>query len=154
MYILAGTLENACGDPAIATLLYYIKKFFSIIQIIGPIVAMVGLTTHLIKLYSNPDNKKYHPLLKNWLIAFLILTFVPLIVNLTMNLLASVDGEGFDLAQCWVNAEANASTDKTNGNPSSQPSNSNKTKKSITNSIINNNGVLNNTNGNSTNNTP
>ena len=91
---------QSCSDPGLAYLLFFVKRFLNVIQIIGPIVALVGLTIHLIKLMTNPEDKKNKPLIKNWLIALLLLFFVPVIINLVMTLL---DGK-FDLPTCWNEA--------------------------------------------------
>ena len=90
-----------CSDPALAYVLFYIKKFLTVIQIIGPIVAIIGLTMHLIKMMTSPDNKKNNGLIKNWIIAFLLLFFVPVIINVVMMLF----NEKFDLPTCWNKAE-------------------------------------------------
>lgn len=106
MYILAyekisQDIINACGSSAIANLLSITKKALNIIQIIGPILAIVALAVCFIKLMTNPDEKKYKAGLKNSLIALVILFLVPFVINLTM----SLTDESFDLAKCWNNAE-------------------------------------------------
>lgn len=107
MYILAyerisQDIIEACGSSAIANLLSITKTVVNLIQLIGPIIAMVALTTCFIKLMTNPDEKKYKAGLKNSLIALVVLFLVPFLINLTM----SLTDESFDLAKCWNNAEA------------------------------------------------
>lgn len=63
MYIVAyermsQDIIEACGSSAIANLLSITKTVVNIIQLIGPIVAMVALATCFIKLMTNPDEKK------------------------------------------------------------------------------------------------
>ena len=65
------------------------------------VVAIVGLTVHLIRMMSDPDNKKNKGLIKNWLIALLLLFFLPALINVVMMLF---NGK-FDLATCWNKAE-------------------------------------------------
>lgn len=106
MYILeyeriSEDIIDACGSSAIANLLSITKTIVNIIQIIGPILAMVGLAVCFIKLMTNPEEKKYKAGLKNSLIALIVLFMVPFLVNLTM----SLTDESFDLAKCWNNAE-------------------------------------------------
>lgn len=106
MYILAyerisQDIIDSCGNVGIANLLNITKTIVNLIQIIGPIIAMVSLTICFIKLMTNPEEKKYKASLKNSLMALVILFLVPFLVNLTM----SLADESFDLAKCWNNAE-------------------------------------------------
>lgn len=134
--------EKQCSTPALAHLLVIVKIFLNVIYIIGPIVALVGLFIHLIKLISNPDNKKYKPLVKNWLIALLMLFLLPIIINVVMNL---VDTAGFQLGRCWKIAEIN----DYNGNYND--SNIGGNKKHFFNLGGNNNSTNNNSNNNGSN---
>ena len=90
-------ITTTCNDPGLAYVLFYIKRFINVIQIIGPLVAIVGLSIHFIKLMTNPDEKKNKNLIKNWVTALLLLFFVPVIINVVMMLF---DGS-FDLPTCW-----------------------------------------------------
>ena len=90
-----------CSDIALAYVLFYVKKFLTIIQIVGPIVAIIGLTVHLIRMMSDPDNKKNKGLIKNWLIAILLLFFLPALINVVMMMF---NGK-FDLPTCWNKAD-------------------------------------------------
>lgn len=106
MYILAyerisQDIIEACGSSAIANLLSITKTIVNLIQLIGPIVAMVALAVCFTRLMTNPDEKKYKAGLKNSLIALVVLFLVPFLINLTM----SLADESFDLAKCWNNAE-------------------------------------------------
>lgn len=105
-------LLQTCSDPALAHLLYYVKKFLNMIQLIGPLVAIVGLSIHIIRYISSPDSKKNKGLIKNWAIALFMLFLVPMIINLTMKLL---DGS-FDLPTCWNDAEEIAKSNDSNDN--------------------------------------
>ena len=92
---------EACGSIGIAGLINIVKTLLSLIQIIGPILCMIALTINFIKLMSNPDEKKYKPIIKNCIMALVILFMVPLIINVVMRFA----DESFDLAKCWNNAE-------------------------------------------------
>ena len=92
---------EACGSIGIAGLINIVKTVLSLIQIAGPILCMIALAINFIKLMSNPEEKKYKPIIKNCILALVILFMVPFIVNLVMRLA----DESFDLAKCWNNAE-------------------------------------------------
>lgn len=90
-------ITSNCTDPALAGILYIIKKFMDILWIVGPICAIVGAAIALVKLMSNPDEKKYKNIFRNMIIALLILFFLPAIVNVVMNLF----DDNFEVAACW-----------------------------------------------------
>lgn len=102
MFIL--DITNTCADPGLANILSIIKKALNIIQILGPIIAIVGIAISIIKLMSNPEDKKAKPALKNNLIALIFLFMIPFIINLTMKVIAE-STDTFNLAECWVSAE-------------------------------------------------
>ena len=113
IYILEETNESiidACGGIVLANIISIAKRILDLIQLVGPIIALVSLTICFIKLMTNPDDKKLKAGLKNSLIALVILFLVPFMVNLTMSL---VD-DTFSLAKCWNNAEEVASFDNDN----------------------------------------
>lgn len=95
MNILA--IINECGDPGLAKILQIIKSALGLIQMIGPIVAIISIVINLIKLMASPDEKKYKNLIRNWLIAFVMLFLLPIIINLVMALLDS----SFRISSCW-----------------------------------------------------
>lgn len=95
------TMIETCQDPALANSLLLVKKFLSFVQLIGPIIGMVGLTIHLIKLFVNPENKKHKSLITNWIMAILLLFFFPGLINTFMYLL----DDSFELTRCWNYAE-------------------------------------------------
>lgn len=90
-------VSTTCSDPGLAQILKIIRTFLKLVQIIGPIIAMVALVMNLIKLMSNPDNKKYATLIRNWAIALFMLFLLPVFINLVMGWL---DGS-FSVASCW-----------------------------------------------------
>lgn len=95
MNILA--LVNQCSDPGLAHILGIIKSVLGLIQMIGPIVALVSIIINLIKLMSSPDEKKYKNLIKNWLVAFIMLFILPVIINVVMSLF----DDSFTISSCW-----------------------------------------------------
>lgn len=99
---VSSDIIEACGSVGIAGLLNIVKTILSTIQIIGPILCMVALAINFIKLMTNPEEKKYKPIIKNCIMALVILFMVPFIVNLVM----SLADESFNLAKCWNNAES------------------------------------------------
>ncbi len=103
-------IVDACGSIGIANILSITKKILNIIQIIGPILAMVALAICFIRLMTNPDEKKYKAGLKNSITALVLLFLIPFLVNLTM----SLADESFDIAKCWNNAEAVISSESEN----------------------------------------
>lgn len=101
MFLIAANMLETCSDPALANSLLLVKKFLGFVQFIGPIVGMVGLTIHLIKLFVNPENKKNNKLITNWIMAILLLFFFPGLLNAFMYLL----DDSFELTRCWNYAE-------------------------------------------------
>lgn len=91
------TVINQCGDPGLAHILGIIKSVLGLIQMIGPIVAIVSIIINLIKLMSSPEEKKYKNLIKNWLIALFMLFILPVIVNVVMSLF----DDSFKISSCW-----------------------------------------------------
>lgn len=90
-----------CSDYGLVNLFVIAKRFFTILQIIVPIIAILFLAVNVIKMVVNPDEKKNMKAFYNWLIAFVIIFFLPTIVNTTMGLL----GENYSISSCWNNAE-------------------------------------------------
>lgn len=96
----AGQLVEICGDAGLAHILVIVRRFLNVVYIIGPIVALVGLTYHLVKLVFSPDGKKNKQSIKNWLIAFLMLFLVPILINVVLGLFDNK----FQFASCWTHA--------------------------------------------------
>ena len=92
---------SACSDPALAALLSFVKKTISLIQLIGPILALISLSLHLIRLVKNPDDKKGLPRIKNSIIALLLLFFIPMFVNVVMGWMDTSN----HFSSCWNNAD-------------------------------------------------
>ena len=99
------SLGSACSDPALANILATVKRILSFVQIIGPILAIVSLSIHLVMLVKDPDDKDKKKLHKihNSIIALMVLFFVPVIVNAAFSLL----GDNTNFSSCWNNASTN-----------------------------------------------
>ena len=99
MFIL--DIASNCNNYAIVSLFVIAKKMFTIIQILAPILAIIGLGINLVKSVIDPDNKKNFSQYKNWLLALVIVFAIPTIINATMGIL----GENYSITSCWNNAE-------------------------------------------------
>lgn len=95
MFIL--DLVDVCGSVELAHILGIIKNVLGKIQLIGPILGIVGLILALIKLMANPDDKKTKNSIRNWAIAIFMLFLIPVIINLVVRLF----DDNFQLAACW-----------------------------------------------------
>ena len=107
-------LEVTCSNPGIIQIAKILKTVFQMIQIIGPILAMVSLGILFFRLmvfdYDERTNvnatKKYIGVKKqvrNALLALVITFFLPYIVSLVMNMTFMVDN--FTVAECWSEAD-------------------------------------------------
>ena len=115
-------LSSACNDPGLQSVLAIVKNILSLIQIIGPILAIIMLAVHLIRMMKNPDDKKGLPRVHNTLLALALLFFIPMFVNALFGIL----GESTTFSSCW-NSAANKTSSNTTYipvDPSQKPSNS------------------------------
>ena len=94
---------SACNDPGLIPILVAIKKMLSLMQIIGPILALVMMAINLIMLVNNPENKKAIPKIRNSAIALVVLFMVPVIVNAFFGLLDN----STSISSCWNSAVTN-----------------------------------------------
>ena len=51
-------VASACSDPGLASILMIVKSMVTMIQIIAPLLLIVMLAIHFIRLVKNPDEKK------------------------------------------------------------------------------------------------
>lgn len=93
-------IMSECSSPAMGSVLVIVKRILNVIQIIGPILLIIALIIHLIKLMGNPDDKKLLPKIRNSAIAAVLLFFIPMLVDVVMGML----GENFSISQCWNTA--------------------------------------------------
>ena len=99
-------IGSACSDPGLAAILAVVKKLLTIIQIIGPILAIISLAFHISMMVKDPEDKKRFPKIRNSAIALLILFFVPVIVNVVFGWMDN----STTLSSCWNNASSNTSS--------------------------------------------
>ncbi len=110
-------LETTCSDYGLARILYTVKKGLNLIQLMGPILAMLALYINFTKLTANPEEKKYKKGIINTLVATLLLFFVPILVNITMTVLNNSGIKGTNnIPKCWVDAEKTYNKIKNNSN--------------------------------------
>ena len=101
-----------CGG--IYPILMVLKRGLTIIQILGPILAIVSLMITLFKMVGNSDigemekNKKR---IKNSLIALVTVFFIPLFINIVMYLV----GNNTVLTECWNNLDNMGQVSPSNG---------------------------------------
>lgn len=99
---------SGCSDPGLGFILKIIKTFFTIIEVIAPIVLIVSLFILFTKLVSDPDNKKLINNVKNAIIACVIIFLIPFIVNLVMLII----GEKYTFSECWNSAYTSSGSGK------------------------------------------
>ena len=97
---------NECSSKDLEVFFGIVKNILNLIHIIGPILLIVALIMHFIKLMSNPDDKKLLPKIRNSIIATILLFFIPTIVNVVMG---TIDNS-YDISACWNSVESTSST--------------------------------------------
>ena len=97
MYILFDDLSKICSDVTLANILLICKRLLRLIQIIGPILAIVALAIVFVRYVINPEDKKLKNKIKNCLLALVLLFLTPTIVNMVM---VSLD-DRFSISTCW-----------------------------------------------------
>ena len=131
-----------CNDGIIGSFIYIFKNILNIIWIAGPILSILSLTINITMLAKDPDEKKTIKKIKNSVIALVILFFIPVLVNVVINL---VDN---DFSDCWNSVEK-----KANLNPIyMDPTGDNKKKSIISNPNSYEKGQKSNTTNTTTNN--
>ena len=98
-------LGNCCSDNILAGLLKITGNIISLIQIIVPIILIVMLMIDLIKMMSNPDNKKGLKSIENKFIAAFLVFMIPTILNVTINIASNSSSKSFDFARCMKEAK-------------------------------------------------
>ncbi len=100
-------LEVTCADPGIIQITKVLKTLFQMIQILGPILAMVSLGIIFFKSVVASDQKDFESnkkKIKNCIIALLITFFLPIFVNLTMA--ATFMKDTFEISSCWKEVDS------------------------------------------------
>lgn len=97
-------IETTCSEPALAAILLVVKNILGILQIIGPIAAIVSIMWQFAKLTVNPDDKKGLSKIRNSAIALIVLFLVPAATNAFFALL----DDSFVISDCWNNTRSAA----------------------------------------------
>lgn len=92
---------RVCKNESILPILNVVQKIVTLIQIIVPILLLIWATISFIRLINNPDEKKGLKPILNQFLAAAIVFFIPLIVNITMQIL----GDNTDFSTCWKQAK-------------------------------------------------
>ena len=88
---------NECSSPALSNILSIFKRIINFVQIIGPILLIIGMTFNLVKVMNDPEDKKLKKNILNSLIAAVVIFFIPVFLNAMMSLL----GNNFTISACW-----------------------------------------------------
>lgn len=96
-------ITTTCNDPGLANILLIVKRILGLIQLIGPLLAIISLVIIFINMVNRPDEKKNFSKIRNCLIALVLTFFIPVIIDAIMNL---VDEES-TLSNCWNNISEN-----------------------------------------------
>jgi len=94
-----------CSDPALGWLLNILKTAFTVLQIIVPILLIVGLGIQFGSRVVNPEDEKSKNKIKNTITAAVTVFFLPLLINLLMFVL----GNNYNLSECWNNSKVYSS---------------------------------------------
>ena len=86
-----------CESVILGNFMAIAKSIVNLIWIIGPILAIFGLSLNIIKLARDPDDKKLPKNIKNSVVALFVLFFIPTIINALMAIL----GDKYDFSACW-----------------------------------------------------
>ena len=89
-----------CNSAVLAGFLTIFKNILSLIQIVGPLLAMCSITFILIRMIQNPEEKKFKKKLMNSCIALGALFFIPMLVTVVLNMVDS----STDFGACWNNS--------------------------------------------------
>ena len=76
-----------CESVILGNFMAIAKSIVNLIWIIGPILAIFGLSLNIIKLARDPDDKKLPKNIKNSVVALFVLFFIPTIINALMVIL-------------------------------------------------------------------
>ena len=93
-------LGNCCQSSELASLFKVLNTFIVMIQVIVPIILLVMLSINLGQLVMNPDDKKKSKEIRNKLVAACIVFLLPLLVNLSLNMMSVGTGKNFNFMSC------------------------------------------------------
>lgn len=93
-------LGNCCQSSELASLFKVLNTFIVMIQVIVPIILLVMLSINFGQLVMNPDDKKKSKEIRNKLVAACIVFLLPLLVNLSLNMMSVGTGKSFNFMSC------------------------------------------------------
>ena len=97
----SSTLANCCSDYSMVTVLEITRRIFGLIQLIVPIVLVVGSTIQFVQLTINPELKDGFRRILNKLMAALIVFLIPTLVDIVLSTVSS----DISVAACWQQAK-------------------------------------------------
>lgn len=115
--MLIGDIVQYCSDPALGSFLTIIKRIFNMLEIITPVILMIGLAVPFFNMIVIDHNKqsredksktqyeveKRH--IYNALTAGIIVMMLPIIVNIVMYALSFATNDRFVVSECWNDAK-------------------------------------------------
>ena len=90
----------SCSGGIVGGFVYIAKRIVNIIWILGPILAIISLIYNITMMLKNPDDDKTPKKIKNSVIALIILFFIPMLVNVAMQLTDN------NISACWKSANS------------------------------------------------
>lgn len=97
---------NICDNSTLLSFFTIAKRILLLVQIFVPIILIIFASINIAKMVKDPEDKKGKKKIINQFIAAAVVFFVPLIVNVTMNML----GDNNDIGSCWKLASDKVST--------------------------------------------
>lgn len=95
-------LGTCCNDPGIVGIIDVVRNMFTVFQILVPIVLIVSLIYHFMRLAKNPDLKNGNKMITNRIAATFMVFLIPMFVDFSMNLLG--EGTTVKIGACWKTA--------------------------------------------------
>lgn len=105
----SGDLGNCCTNPGIVVILDTLRKIFNLIQLIVPILLIVFATIKFSQLVMDPDRKNGLKEVKNSFLAAAIVFFIPVLMDVVLNLIPNT----FNVSACWDQAKVLAESART-----------------------------------------
>ena len=111
-------LTQVCNDYTIAKIISIGKNVVNTLRIITPILLIIGLTISFFKGVLNPEDKKLMKKVGSSIAGVVIFFFLPLIVNIVMEIITATSGVGikqdrstvaYNITACW-NTNVNVQT--------------------------------------------
>ena len=93
-------LGNCCSNKAIAVIVSPISNIINLIQIVVPILLLIMVSINLTQLVINPDEKKLLNSIKNKAFAAVIVFFVPVIINVFINMIDDSGTGSYNILNC------------------------------------------------------